>query len=266
MPHRDLLLSPDHAVYLDGVLIQIQALINGATIRREAAAGRVRYLHVELDRHAVVLAEGLPAESYLDTGNRGAFANGGAVCQLHSDFTGAQLWDGQACASLLLDGETVDDWHLRLARRATSLGHTLTDDPDVQVLSDGAMLPPTLQGPGYLTVIVPPGVTSVVLHSRSAVPAEIDRSSDRRRLGIALAAISLDGRALDGAGAAPGLHEVERDGPRSWRWTDGAATLRLPNCDHARELALSWHAGWQAYRIAATGAAPLEPVWHQKIG
>ncbi len=29
-----------------------------------------------LNAHAVLLAEGLPAESYLDTGNRGQFANG----------------------------------------------------------------------------------------------------------------------------------------------------------------------------------------------
>ncbi len=29
---------------------------------------------VELDTHVVLLAEGLPAESYLDTGNRSAFA------------------------------------------------------------------------------------------------------------------------------------------------------------------------------------------------
>ena len=33
------------------------------------------YYHVELDRHAVLLAEGMPAESYLDTGNRGIFVN-----------------------------------------------------------------------------------------------------------------------------------------------------------------------------------------------
>ena len=39
--------------------------------------GSIEYFHVELDRHDVLFAEGLAAESYLDTGNRGLFANGG---------------------------------------------------------------------------------------------------------------------------------------------------------------------------------------------
>ena len=80
MPHRDLLLSPDHAVALDGRLIPIHLLVNGASIAREPAQGGVLYFHVELDRHAVLLAEGLPAESYLDTGNRFQFSNGGGTC------------------------------------------------------------------------------------------------------------------------------------------------------------------------------------------
>jgi hypothetical protein len=71
MPHRDLLLSPDHAVWLEGALVPIHLLVNGATIRREAGAGAVTYFHVELDSHDVLLAEGMPAESFLDTGNRG---------------------------------------------------------------------------------------------------------------------------------------------------------------------------------------------------
>jgi serralysin len=30
----------------------------------------VTYYHIKLDRHDLLLAEGLPAESYLDTGDR----------------------------------------------------------------------------------------------------------------------------------------------------------------------------------------------------
>ena len=65
MPHRDLRLSPDHAVSLDGALVPIHLLVNGATIRQEPGAGVVTYFHVELDAHDVLLAEGLPAESFL---------------------------------------------------------------------------------------------------------------------------------------------------------------------------------------------------------
>ncbi len=74
LPHRDLWLSPDHAISLGGVLIPVRALTNGATIAQQAVCA-VTYWHLELTRHDVVLAEGLPAESYLDTGNRAAFAD-----------------------------------------------------------------------------------------------------------------------------------------------------------------------------------------------
>ncbi|HEY8289464.1 MAG TPA: Hint domain-containing protein, partial [Acetobacteraceae bacterium] len=86
LPRRDLLVSPQHGLLVDGVLVPARLLVNGGSIRRERGAGRVAYYHVELARHAILLAEGLPAESYLDTGNRMLFDNGGQVLALHPDF------------------------------------------------------------------------------------------------------------------------------------------------------------------------------------
>jgi phospholipase/lecithinase/hemolysin len=74
LPHRDLLLSPDHAIAVAGVLIPARALANGVTITRQPLRA-VTYWHLELAHHAIVLAQGLPAESYLDTGNRSAFTD-----------------------------------------------------------------------------------------------------------------------------------------------------------------------------------------------
>jgi len=51
------------------MLICIRQLVNGSTIRPERRWTAVDYYHVELDQHAILLAEGLPAESYIDTGN-----------------------------------------------------------------------------------------------------------------------------------------------------------------------------------------------------
>jgi hypothetical protein len=103
-PVRDLLLSPDHAVFTDGVLIPVRALVNGRSILH-TRIDRVTYYHVELDTHDVVLAEDLPTESFLDTGNRSDFA--GRVTQLRPDFA-ASVWDAQGCAPLVLTGPLVD--------------------------------------------------------------------------------------------------------------------------------------------------------------
>jgi hypothetical protein len=73
MPRRDLRLSPDHAVLVQDVLIPVRYLLNGASVVQQWVDS-VTYLHVELDAHDVLLAEGLPCESFLDTGNRNAFA------------------------------------------------------------------------------------------------------------------------------------------------------------------------------------------------
>ncbi len=68
LPARDLFVSPDHAIFIaaDGVLIPARYLVNGATITAMPVAW-VEYHHVELATHDILLAEGLPAESYLDT-------------------------------------------------------------------------------------------------------------------------------------------------------------------------------------------------------
>ncbi len=62
-PQRTLRLSPDHAVFVDGVLVPIRYLVNGATIVQQPCE-TVEYWHVELGAHDVILAEGLPVESH----------------------------------------------------------------------------------------------------------------------------------------------------------------------------------------------------------
>ncbi|MDE2576622.1 MAG: Hint domain-containing protein, partial [Rhodospirillales bacterium] len=110
-PRRDLLLSPDHALHVDGALIPVHLLVNGATIAREPARGRVTYFHVELESHDILLAEGLAAESYLDTGNRASFANGGPMRTLHADpslgAAALAVWAAAGCAPLRLEGPAV---------------------------------------------------------------------------------------------------------------------------------------------------------------
>jgi hypothetical protein len=76
LPRRDLLVSPDHALLVDGVLAHAGALVNGVSILREQNVPAVfTYYHIELDDHSLVLAEGAPAETFIDNVDRMRFDN-----------------------------------------------------------------------------------------------------------------------------------------------------------------------------------------------
>jgi hypothetical protein len=232
LPARDLRLSPDHALLVAGRLIPVRHLVNGATIRPDPAEGFVTYFHVEFDAHDVLLAENLPAESFLDTGNRSAFANGGAVTELNPDFA-RRVWQAEGCAELVEDGPKLARARARLLAEARRQGHALTADPALGiVLADGTALPARVRGRVW-RVALPPGTARVRLLSRTWTPAHVrPRESDPRVLGVALSHLWLDGReaSLDSPALREGWHAPEP----GWRWTGGRADLPLPP---ARELA-----------------------------
>ena len=244
LPRRDLRLSPDHAVFQGGVLIPVRYLINGATIAPDDDCDAVDYFHLELSSHDVLLAEGLPAETYLDTGNRAAFANGGAIADLHPDFAWRE-WDARACAPLVLDGPRLLRVRRRLLANAAKLGHRRTRDAGLHVLGDGRPLP--IRATGRVRAVrLPAAAATVRLVSRRWVPAQMRASdADTRVLGVAVSRLWLDGRevSLDSPGLAAGWH-----GPEArWRWTDGDAALAVQG---AREI---------AFEVAMAGT-----YWHEQ--
>ncbi len=116
LPTRDLLVSPQHAIHDEGVLIPARFLVNGSTVTQEPVAS-IEYFHVELERHDLLLAEGLASESYLDTGDRASFENAGGAMVLHPDFA-RWTWDARACAELKVTGPELDAVRAKLAMRA----------------------------------------------------------------------------------------------------------------------------------------------------
>jgi hypothetical protein len=262
IPHRDLLLSPDHAVFIDGVLIPIRYLINGCTIVQEPV-NDVTYCHVELSSHDVILAEGLPCESYLDTGNRAAFANAGDEVMLHPDFA-LKVWKTKACAELLVDGPRVVAVKRRLLAEAAALGWRTIADPGLRVLADGSPLPAVIDG-NMWRVRLSPAATSVRLVSRKFAPALMFRDNDdTRSLGVAIAQLSFDGRAvaLNDPHLASGWHAPEP----AWRWTDGDAVLTVTG---AREMTFEVAITGTYWRVGGGvdgrlfGAATPSPIHRQ---
>jgi hypothetical protein len=77
VPHEHLYISPLHALLIDGVLIQAGPLVNGTSIVPAVPEGMkdIEYFSIELATHEVVLAEGAPVETYLNTNGREHFTN-----------------------------------------------------------------------------------------------------------------------------------------------------------------------------------------------
>jgi hypothetical protein len=77
-PHRDLTVTADHGMLVEGVLCHAGALVNGTTISRvprsEHSAGITVY-HIETDSHEIILANGAPAETFIDNASRRGFDN-----------------------------------------------------------------------------------------------------------------------------------------------------------------------------------------------
>jgi hypothetical protein len=189
----------------------------------------VEYWHVELYAHDIVLAEGLPAESYLDTGNRTAFTNGGAFVEAHPDFR-PRHWR-ETCLPLSAQGPDVTQMKARLLQRAQLFGHRLSDEADPHVLADGRRIEPIRLGEDRIGFVLPTGCSTVTLASRTFVPAEtVADSDDPRTLGLCVRRLEIDGEdvALE-VDALEGWSRAETASDAfSHRWTEGSATLR-PN-------------------------------------
>lgn len=111
LPRRDLTISPLHAMFVDGYLIPALHLVNGLSIIQIEKPSHISYIHIELETHDILLAEGAPSESFLDDSSRGMFHNAHEYSELYPN---APVVPVQYCAPRLEDGEELARIHQRL--------------------------------------------------------------------------------------------------------------------------------------------------------
>lgn len=93
LPKRDLYTSPDHAMFVDGLLINAGALVNGVNIISTVPTDEFNYYHIELDAHELIIAEGCPTESYLPQKElRADYDNAAEFNEIYPNGNKLMLW------------------------------------------------------------------------------------------------------------------------------------------------------------------------------
>jgi len=223
VPTRDLRVTKGHAFYLENVLIPVEFLVNHRSILWDDRAQEVELYHIETDMHDVLIANGAPAESYRDDGNRWLFQNGNS---------GWDLPPLEPCAPVLTGGPIVDAvWRRLLDMAGPRPGLPLTEEADVHLLADGQRIDWQSNVEGSYRFPLPRNVSELRLISRAGSPLEMGLARDPRQLGVAvhrLVAIAGTKTSIIEASdprLSDGFHAYEAD--NGFRWTDGDAPLPL---------------------------------------
>ncbi|WP_291363583.1 Hint domain-containing protein [Acetobacter sp. UBA5411] len=118
LPHRTLRVSPLHAMALDGKLIPASLLINGSSITQTRRPRRVDYIHIELETHDLLLAEGAASETFVDDDSRAMFHNATEYAALYSE---EMRQTARFCLPRIEDGPLLEAIRQRLKTLAADV-------------------------------------------------------------------------------------------------------------------------------------------------
>ena len=255
VPFKDLLVTAEHCLFLDGYFVPARMLVNGRSIFYDKSISSYDYYHIETAKHSIVSADGLLTESYLDTGNRHNFSQEGNVVQLSPRI---KSWDVDAAAPLTVAQTVVQPIHQKIALRAEVLGYELygeqallTQAPDIHLITDtGHVVRPSRETGNTLLFMITGQVESVRIMSNASRPCDAVGPfvDDRRRLGVLVGNVSL----YDSQGTVSLNTHFEDSNLSGWnnletvpmRWTNGEALLPLCKRDPSAlgMLAIQIHA------------------------
>jgi len=275
IPSRDLCVSPLHNAFIDGALIPVAQLVNGTSVVTCDDMDPIAYYHIELPVHAVVLAEDMPAESYIDRGDRAMYLTGAS--QQPSRLQQSKSW--AHCAPIVASGPLVDRVRARIAWRAGITPRDIMERPqngplfgklewaDHRVISGWAWLPDHPTVPVVLEVVDQGEVIAVAVadHFRSdlrrdgigdghhAFHVELPRPLDPQHAHRLVVRRAADGMALAGC-----PHDLPANRPSS-----ALADLDLAALiEHADPAEKRWVLDWleqQAIKLHALLTNPAEP-------
>ncbi|MBS1051936.1 tail fiber protein [Gluconobacter japonicus] len=238
VPYKDMLITSEHCLFLDGRFVPVRMLVNGRSIFFDKSIASYDYYHVETEDHSVIMADGVLTESYLDTGNRLAFNQNGPVVSMRQSRN--LTWD-DAAAPLDVSRHFVEPLFRRLQSRADRVEHAgrsqapiLTHEDGLRLVTEtGRLLHPIRKVKDRVMFKIPAGVRSVRILSNAIRPCDVIGPfvDDRRMLGVLVGYIELF-ESDTTTTLISHLQDVDLSGWNTiengaMRWTNGSALLPL---------------------------------------
>lgn len=239
VPYKDMLITSEHCLFFDGKFVPVRMLVNGSSIFYDKSITSYDYFHIETEQHSVLIADGVLAESYIDTGNRRSFQQNSKIVSLRP--ANAEVVQTEMGAPLDVSRDFVEPLFNQLTARAEQLGFEIqsqvakmTNDADLHLQTAGGMIiRPAREANGRVMFMIPAGVESVRIVSNASRPSDVVGPfvDDRRQLGVLVGEITMfdsaSSHTIDAhltQSSLTGWHAVEG---ASSRWTNGNAQLPL---------------------------------------